>query len=77
MIQLTTFDSLLGEFEKLKKRYKYKPSSHIKLCISLRWKKIDKYNGLSADTFAYKMAIFLHPYLKMAGFERHRECRPA
>merc|ERR1712070_546067 len=31
--QLATFDSLLGEFEKLKERYRYEPSSHIKSCV--------------------------------------------
>ncbi|GAB7336741.1 hypothetical protein MBLNU13_g10838t1 [Cladosporium sp. NU13] len=75
--QLATFDSLLGEFEKLKERYKYEPSSHIKSCVNLGWKKLDKYYGLSDITFAYRMAIFLHPHLKMAWFERHWGCRPA
>jgi hypothetical protein len=40
--QLATFDSLLGEFEKLKERYRYEPSSHIELCVNLGWKKLDK-----------------------------------
>lgn len=71
-----TFDSLLGEFEKLKERYRYEPSSHIKSVI-LGWKKLDKYYGLSDDTFAYRAAIFLCPYLKMAWFERQRGCRPS
>jgi hypothetical protein len=75
--QLATFDSLLGEFERLKERYRYEPSSHIKACINLGWKKLDKYYGLSVKTSAYRMAIFLHPHLKMAWFERHWGCRPA
>ena len=75
--QLATFDSLLGEFEKLKERYRYEPSSHIKSCVNLGWKKLDKYYGLSDITFAYRMAIFLHPHLKMAWFERHWGCKPA
>lgn len=69
--QLATFDSLLGEFEKLKERYRYEPSSHIKSCVNLGWKKLDQYYGLSDITFAYRTAIFLHLYLKMAWFERH------
>lgn len=75
--QLATFDGLLGEFEKLKERYSYEPSSHIKSCANLGWKKLDKYYGLSDDTFAYRMARFLYPHLKMAWFERHWGCRPA
>jgi hypothetical protein len=75
--QLAVFDSLLSEFERLKERYRYEPSSHIKACVNLGWKKLDKYYGLSDKTSAYRMAIFLHPHLKMAWFERHWACRPA
>ncbi|KAI7214122.1 hypothetical protein KC343_g1018 [Hortaea werneckii] len=75
--QLATFDSLLSEFEQLKERYRFEPKSHIKTCVNLGWKKLDKYYGLSDDTFAYRTAIFLHPQLKMAWFERHWACRPA
>jgi hypothetical protein len=75
--QLAVFDSLLSEFERLKERYRYEPSSHIKACVNLGWKKLDKYYGLSDKTSAYRMAIFLHPDLKMAWFERHWACRPA
>ncbi|KAI7722283.1 hypothetical protein KC353_g629, partial [Hortaea werneckii] len=75
--QLATFDSLLGECEQLRERYRYEPSSHIKACINLGWKKLDKYYGLSDKTSAYRLAIFLHPHPKMAWFERHWGCRPA
>jgi hypothetical protein len=75
--QLATFDSLLSEFEQLKERYRFEPKSHIKTCVNLGWKKLDKYYGMSDNTFAYRTAIFLHPHLKMAWFERHWACRPA
>jgi len=75
--QLAVFDSLLSEFERLKERYRYEPNTHIKACVNLGWKKLDKYYGLSDKTFAYRMAIFLHPHLKMAWFERHWAYRPA
>jgi len=75
--QLATFDSSLGDFEKLKERYRYEPNSHIYSFVYLGWKKLDKYYGLSDVTFAYRMAIFLHPHLTMAWFERHWGCRPA
>jgi hypothetical protein len=65
--QLATFDSLIGEFEKLKERYRYEPSSHIKSCVNLGWKKLDQYYGLSDITFAYRTAIFLHLYLRWLG----------
>lgn len=75
--QLAVFDSLLSEFERLKERYRYEPNTHIKACVNLGWKKLDKYYGLSDKTFAYRMAIFLHPHLKMALFEKHWACRPS
>jgi hypothetical protein len=69
--QLATFGSLLGEFEQLKERYRYELSSHIKACINFGWKKLDNCYRLSDKTSAYRSAIFLHPHLKMAWFERH------
>jgi len=38
--QLATFDSLLSDFEKPKERCRYEPSSHVKSCINMGWKKL-------------------------------------
>jgi hypothetical protein len=43
----------------------------------LGWKKLDKYYGLSDDTFVYRIAISPNPHLIIAWFERHWGCRPA
>ncbi|KAI7202368.1 hypothetical protein KC316_g1838 [Hortaea werneckii] len=75
--QLATFDSLLREFEQLKEKYRYEPRSHIKSCVNLGWKKLNKYYGLSDEASAYRMPIFLDPHLKTAWFERHWARRPA
>lgn len=75
--QLSIFDSPLDKFKQLKERYGYEPRKHFKSCVNLRWKKLDKYYGLSDDTFAYRMGIILHPHLKMAWFEKLWRCRPA
>lgn len=74
--QLATFDNLLGKFERLKERYIYEPSSHIKACISLRWKKLGKYYGMLDKTSAYIMTVFLHLHLMMTWFEMHWGCWP-
>ena len=71
------YDSPLDKFKQLKERYGYEPRSHFKPCVNLRWNKLDKYYCLSDDTFENRIAIFLHPHLKMAWFENHWRCRPA
>ena len=63
---LTAVDYLLSELEELKEQHLFKENTHLKACINLGWKKLNKYYTLSDNTPAYRAAIILHPYWKMS-----------
>lgn len=71
---LSVLDWLLSTLEDLKKTL---PRSHLKACVNLGWKKLDKYYNLSDRTAAYRLAIILHPCFKRRWFERHWEDKKA
>jgi len=50
---------------------------HMKTTINLIWKKLDKYFSLSDDTPAYRAAILLNPFLKIAFFEKTWSSKPS
>ncbi|TKA54703.1 hypothetical protein B0A49_13065 [Cryomyces minteri] len=68
---LTSIDFLMSKLESFKEQHKHLPSSHLKACINLGWKKLNKYYLLSDQTSAYRAAIVLHPHYKMGWFYKH------
>lgn len=68
---LQAVDWLMTKLEDYKRQQQYQLYSHFKACISLGWKKLDKYYRLSDSTSAYRAAILVHPHCKMGWFDKH------
>ncbi|CAD0046447.1 unnamed protein product [Aureobasidium pullulans] len=68
---LSTLDMCLSAFEEKRTDTELCESSFYKACITLGWKKLDKYYELSDYAPAYRAAIALHPAFKAAWFRKH------
>lgn len=68
---LSTLDMCLSAFEEKRTDTELCESSFYKACITLGWKKLDKYYELSDCAPAYRAAIALHPAFKAAWFRKH------
>jgi len=68
---LLTIDYLITKLKDLKQQQYYQPRSHFKASINLGWKKLNKYYLLSNKIAAYRAAVVLYPYRKMAWFKKH------
>jgi hypothetical protein len=65
---LSAIDFLMAHLERQKQLLLYQDNSHFKACVNLGWKKLNKYYGLSDNTYAYRAAIYLNPTMKREWF---------